>query len=95
MLDANGNRMAILLISAVVTAVSSGTATGAKNVLVPAGTIGATSLPATGKAQMTLDGLGVQFNNATDHVSQAQVTLLVVSAGEPGARCWRARRASM
>jgi hypothetical protein len=81
-LDASGNRMAILLLSAVVTAVSSGTALGAKNVLVPAGTIGATALPATGKAQMTLDGLGVQFNNATDHVSQAQVTLFVVSAND-------------
>lgn len=81
-LDASSNRMVILLLSAVVTAVSSGTATGAKIVLVPAGTQGSPSLPATGKAQLSIDGLTVQFNNATDHVSQAQVTLGVVSAND-------------
>jgi hypothetical protein len=81
-LDASGNRTAILLLEAIVSAVSSGSATGEKIVLVPAGTQGSPSLPATGKAQLSIDGLTVQFNNATDHVSQAQVTLLVVSAND-------------
>ncbi len=78
-LDAAGTRKAILLLKAVATA---GTLTGEKIVLAPAGTSGSTSLPATTKAQMTLDGLKIQFNNATDAVTKAVVTLLIVAADD-------------
>lgn len=78
-LDAAGDRKAILLLSAKATA---GSVVGDKIVLVPAGTQGSASLPATTKAQMSIDGLTVQFNNATDAVTKAIVTLLICAAAD-------------
>jgi hypothetical protein len=78
-LDANGNRMVILLLGANATVA---TAQGQKKILVPAGTLGSPSLPSAGQARLTIDGLGVEFNTGTDAVTQAVVTLLVVSAND-------------
>lgn len=78
-LDAAGRRNTILLLSATVTA---GVTLGSKIVLVPAGTKGSPALPATTKVQLSLDGLVVEFNNATDAVTMAQVSLLVVATAD-------------
>jgi hypothetical protein len=78
-LDSDGTRRAILLLSAQATA---GAVIGQKIVLIPAGTKGAPALPATTKAQLSLDGQIVEFNNATDAVTKAIVTLLIVSADD-------------
>lgn len=55
---------------------TAGTITGAKEVLVPLAGGGA-GLPATTKAQLTSNKSTVSFNDGTDHVTQAHVTLLV------------------
>lgn len=81
-LDAAGKRKAILLLSANLTKVSAGVVTGPKIILIPAGTLGAPALPATTKAQLSLDGLIVQFNDATDHGTAAIVSLLLVTADD-------------
>ena len=63
---------AILLLEAEVTKVSSGSNTGKKIILVPA-----TGVTATTKAALSKDRTKVYFNDATDHVSEARVKLLV------------------
>ena len=63
---------AILLLEAEVTKVSSGSNTGKKIILVPA-----TAATATTKAALSKDRTKVYFNDATDHVSEARVKLLV------------------
>lgn len=52
-----------------------GTVTGRKKILVPAA-----GLPATTKAQLNLAKSTVSFNNATDAVTKATVTLLLAAA---------------
>ncbi len=52
-----------------------GTVTGRKKILVPAA-----GLPATTKAQLNLAKSTVSFNNATDAVTKASVTLLLAAA---------------
>lgn len=81
-LRSDGSRTVLLLVNATATAIGAGGISGAKAVVVPAGTQAAPVLPATTQASLSIDGLTVEFNSATDKVTQAQVTLLVVSAAD-------------
>lgn len=63
---------AILLLEAEATKVSSGVLSGNKIILAPA-----TAVTATTKAALSKDRTKVYFNDATDHVSEARVKLLV------------------